>query len=41
MIYNNKQVHHYYRDHEDRPQHIDYHVATIQPHIKQIEIINS
>jgi hypothetical protein len=42
-MHNNKQVHyhHYYRDHEDQLQHVDHHITTVQPNMKQIEIINS
>jgi hypothetical protein len=38
-MHNNEQVHH--QHHEDQLQHIDHHVSTVQPNMKQIEIINS
>jgi hypothetical protein len=30
-MYNNEQDHHHHQDHEDQSQHVDHHVATIQP----------
>lgn len=39
-MYNNEQVCHHQKDHEDQPQHVDHHIAIIQSNMKQIEIIN-
>jgi len=39
-MYYNKQVHRCRQYHEDQLQHNDHHVTTVQPNIKQIEIIN-
>jgi hypothetical protein len=38
-IHNNEHILHHRRDHEDQQQHIDHHVVTVQPNMKQIEII--
>jgi len=35
-MYNNEQVHHQKKDHKDQSQHVVYHVAIVQPNIKQI-----